>query len=56
MGYPIIESQSVPSNLVKGGSGAVCSAAILCNATETEVFQWGNIAIELTLTQEPVTA
>lgn len=44
--FPIIESQTVPYTLVKGGSGAVCSAIILGNFSETEIFQWGNLAIE----------
>jgi hypothetical protein len=36
----------VPYNLDKGTSTGVCSAIILGNFEETEVFQWGNVAIE----------
>jgi len=46
LGFPVIESQTVPYNLDKGTSTGVCSAIILGNFEETEVFQWGNVAIE----------
>lgn len=46
LGHDIIESQTIPSNLTKGTSNGVCSAIILGRFNETEVFQWGNVAVE----------
>ena len=46
LGHDIIESQTIPSNLTKGTSSGVCSAIILGRFNETEVFQWGNVAVE----------
>ncbi len=46
LGHQIIESQTIPSNLTKGTATAVCSALILGKFDETEIFQWGNVAIE----------
>ncbi len=46
LGFPVVESQTVPYNLDKGTSTGVCSAIILGNFEETEIFQWGNIAVE----------
>lgn len=46
LGHPIIESQTVPFNLTKGTSSGVCSAIILGKFDDTEVFQWGNVAVE----------
>lgn len=44
--FPVIESQTVPYTLTKGSASAICSAIILGNFAESEIFQWGNIAIE----------
>lgn len=46
IGHKIVESQVIPNNLTKGTSSGVCSALILGRFDETEVFQWGNVAIE----------
>lgn len=46
LGYPVSQNQIVPSNLTKGTATGNCSAFILGNFSETEVFQWGNIAVE----------
>lgn len=44
--FPIVESQTVPYTLTKGSASGVCSAIILGDFTQAEIFQWGNIAIE----------
>ena len=40
-GYPALSSNQVPSNLVKGSSGAVCSAILFGNWRELLVAEWG---------------
>jgi HK97 family phage major capsid protein len=40
-GYPVWQSNNVPSNLVKGGSGAVCSAGIFGDFSQMIIGQWG---------------
>jgi HK97 family phage major capsid protein len=39
-GYPLAQSNLVPSNLVKGGSGAVCSALIFANWADLLLGYW----------------
>jgi HK97 family phage major capsid protein len=51
-GNELVWSQNVPSNLVKGTSGAVCSAAILGNFSDLLIAQWGNIEVAI----DPYTA
>lgn len=41
-GTPAYVSQQVPSNLVKGGSGAVCSAQIYGNWQSAMIGRWSN--------------
>jgi HK97 family phage major capsid protein/HK97 family phage prohead protease len=41
LGFPLHTSQNVPANLVKGTSGAVCSALILGNWSDMLVGEWG---------------
>ena len=40
-GYPVWQSNNVPSNLVKGSSGAVCSAGIFGDFSQMIIGQWG---------------
>lgn len=40
-GYPSVASNHVPSNLVKGTSGAVCSALIFGDFSQLLINQWG---------------
>lgn len=40
-GYPFANSNHIPSNLVKGTSGAVCSALIFGDFSKLVVGQWG---------------
>lgn len=42
-GYAAAVSNQVPSNLVKGGSGAVCSAIIFGNWSDLIIGQWGTL-------------
>lgn len=42
-GYNAAVSNQVPSNLVKGGSGAVCSAIIFGNWSDLIIGQWGTL-------------
>lgn len=42
-GYNAAVSNQVPSNLVKGGSGAVCSAIIFGNWSDMIIGQWGTL-------------
>lgn len=42
-GYTAAVSNQVPSNLVKGGSGAVCSAIIFGNWSDLIIGQWGTL-------------
>jgi HK97 family phage major capsid protein/HK97 family phage prohead protease len=44
-GYAVARSNQVPSNLVKGTSGAVCSALIFGDFTQLLVGMWGGIEI-----------
>jgi len=41
LGFPLHTSQNVPANLVKGTSGAVCSALILGNWSDLLIGEWG---------------
>ena len=41
LGFPLHTSQNVPSNLVKGTSGAVCSALIFGNWADMLIGEWG---------------
>lgn len=43
MGYQAAVTESVPSTLTKGGSGAVCSAMIFGNFADSVLAQWGGI-------------
>jgi HK97 family phage major capsid protein len=43
IGYKIGYSTQVPSNLVKGSSGAVCSALIFGNFADLYIAQWGGV-------------
>lgn len=43
VGYDYLSSTIVPSNLVKGTSGAVCSPLIFGNWADVIVAQWGSI-------------
>lgn len=42
-GYPVFVSNAVPSNLTKGTSSKVCSAALFGNWNEVLVGQWGGL-------------
>jgi HK97 family phage major capsid protein len=42
-GYPVIVSNAVPSDLVKGASGAVCSAMVLGNWSDMLIATWGGL-------------
>lgn len=44
-GYPAYASSNVPSNLTKGTSSGVCSAAIFGNWNDLIVAQWGGIDV-----------
>lgn len=44
-GYSALSTNSVPSTLVKGSSGAVCSAIILGNWEDLYIGQWGGLDI-----------
>lgn len=44
-GYPLQSSSNVPSNLVKGGSGAVCSALIFGDWSEVLIGTWSELDI-----------
>jgi len=43
--YPYVESNLVPSNIVKGTSGAVCSALIFANSSELLLGYWSELDI-----------
>lgn len=47
LGYDAVVTNSVPSNLVKGSSGAVCSAAIFGAWQQLIVALWGGLDIML---------
>ena len=46
-GYPVITSNQVPSDLVKGSSGAVCSAAIFGNFADLIIGLWGGLDLQV---------
>jgi HK97 family phage major capsid protein len=46
LGYPTAVTNAVPSNLVKGTSGAVCSALILADWSELILANWGALDIK----------
>lgn len=47
LGYDAFCSNSVPSNLVKGSSGSVCSAIMFGNWIDLIIFLWGGLDIML---------
>ena len=47
MGYQAGVTNQVPSNLVKGTSGAACSALIFGNFADLIIAQWGGIDIQV---------
>jgi len=47
MGYQAGVTNQVPSNLVKGSSGAACSALIYGNFADLVIAQWGGIDIQV---------
>lgn len=40
-GYPVVQTNNVPSNLTKGTSSGVCSAFIFGNFNDLIIGQWG---------------
>lgn len=46
LGIPAIVSQSVPGTYAKGTSGNTLSPLILGKFDETQVYQWGDVAVE----------
>lgn len=46
-GYPLLETNFVPANLVKGSSGAVCSALLYGSWPALMLGLWGGLDIEL---------
>lgn len=47
LGYDAFVTNSVPSNLVKGSSGAVCSAMIFGNWADLVIAMWGGLDLML---------
>ena len=47
LGYDAVVTNAVPSNLVKGSSGSVCSAEIFGNWSELLLGMWGGLDIML---------
>jgi HK97 family phage major capsid protein len=47
LGHPLAISAGVPDNLVKGTSGAVCSALVFGDLAEFHVGFWGPVAVDL---------
>jgi HK97 family phage major capsid protein len=45
--YPFFATNSMPDNLVKGGSGAVCSAIIFGNFDDLIIGMWGGVDVIL---------
>jgi HK97 family phage major capsid protein len=45
LGYPLAETNLVPSNLVKGASGAICSALIFGNFSDLLLGYWSELDI-----------
>jgi HK97 family phage major capsid protein/HK97 family phage prohead protease len=50
-GYPLAATNQVPSNLVKGTSGAVCSALLMGDFSQAMVGFWGN-GLEITVGED----
>jgi HK97 family phage major capsid protein/HK97 family phage prohead protease len=50
-GYPLAPTNQVPSNLVKGSSGAVCSALLMGDFSQAIVGFWGN-GLEITVGED----
>ena len=50
-GYPLAASNQVPNNLVKGSSGAVCSALLMGDFSQAMVGFWGN-GLEITVGED----
>ena len=50
-GYPLASTNQVPSNLVKGSSGAVCSALLMGDFSQAMVGFWGN-GLEITVGED----
>jgi HK97 family phage major capsid protein/HK97 family phage prohead protease len=50
-GYPLAATNQVPSNLVKGTSGAVCSALLMGDFSQAIVGFWGN-GLEITVGED----
>jgi HK97 family phage major capsid protein/HK97 family phage prohead protease len=50
-GYPLASTNQVPSNLVKGTSGAVCSALLMGDFSQAIVGFWGN-GLEITVGED----
>lgn len=50
-GYPLAPTNQVPSNLVKGTSGAVCSALLMGDFSQAIVGFWGN-GLEITVGED----
>ena len=50
-GYPLASSNQVPSTLVKGTSGAVCSALLMGDFSQAMVGFWGN-GLEITVGED----
>ena len=46
-GYDFVLSNQVPSNLVKGSSGAVCSAIIFANFADLMIGMWGGLDLSV---------
>lgn len=45
LGYPVVSTTNVPSDLTKGSSSGVCSAVIFGNFNELLVAMWGGLDI-----------
>ena len=50
-GYPLASTNQVPSNLVKGTSGSVCSALLIGDFSQAMVGFWGN-GLEITVGED----
>ena len=50
-GYPLASTNQVPSNLVKGSSGSVCSALLMGDFSQAMVGFWGN-GLEITVGED----
>jgi hypothetical protein len=47
LGYNAVTSNAVPSDLVKGSSGAVCSAIMYGNWADLLIGMWGGLDVML---------